>query len=268
MGLHWEPVAERLYRDKPGLILVHIPKTGGSSVASAIRRHYRLSDLNIRAGQSSRAAEALTGMSGSDRGFDAAVQSLRASLAFYAAERGVKFITGHLWYEPAMKNLEGRGYHCVSVIREPVARWYSAYFYRRFKSAGHGKIDLDIEAFLDSEQGRSLGSSYVRYLGGTQAGKDYCSHRAVTVAIERMRGLAVIGCLEDLKGFQNAMSQRFGLRLEIPHKRKSPVLNNPEHLELMNKAKGSNELRKRIEEICAPNMVIYEHVRSRGLGTG
>lgn len=39
-----------LGRQKPGIIFVHVPKTGGSSISSALRKHYRLSKFNIKIG--------------------------------------------------------------------------------------------------------------------------------------------------------------------------------------------------------------------------
>lgn len=251
------------YRTKPSILLCHVPKTGGSSVASAIRRHYLFSNFNIRSEASMLAGLAQFGLEADDPAGENACQALRSSLVFYAAAQGIKFITGHLWRPARMRAMKDMGYQAVTFMRDPVERWYSLFFYGRYKEGEYARIDMEFEDFLASDRGRDAGRVYVRYLGGIRPDNDYNSTAALDQARAGLAEFDMVGFLDDLAGFTAGFEAAYGLRLKIPHKRQSPARKDSDPRAAMRRYKESAEIRARVAEICAPDIELYEYARQR-----
>lgn len=263
MRLNASTLFQNRYREKPSILLCHMPKTGGSSVASAIRRHYLFSNFNIRSEASTLASLAQYGLDANDPASENACQTLRSGLAFYAAAQGIKFITGHLWRPRHMAGLKTMGYQTMTILRDPVDRWYSLYFYGRYKEGQYASIDMDIEEFLTSERGLNAGRVYVRYLGGIRADSDYNSADAIEQARSGLDDFDMVGFLHDLNGFSQRVEERLGLKLRIPHKRKSPARKGEDPLASMRRYKESAEIRTQVAALCAPDIELYEYARQR-----
>lgn len=182
---------------------------------------------------------------------------MRAGQIAYAAECGYRYLTGHFWYYPGLASLTELNYRIVTLLRHPVERFYSHYFYNRFQTGGHDTTDLDIETFLSNPQAREFGTTYVRYLGGVRADGDYASSAAVTAAAEAgEQRLDGVGFLEALDHFQAWWEQSLGYRLTIPHRRSSPA-----RPEVVQRAKACPGIQERIELLCAPDLALYERLR-------
>lgn len=259
MSIH--PLLQRCLHRHPAIIFVHIPKTGGSSISAALRRHYRLSRWHVKSAASAQAARRRFGVPDDTAVTQEEVQSLRLMLVHYAAQCGRRYITGHFWADASVVALRSLGYRLITCLRDPVERWYSDYFYNRYKSEEHGRIDEEFETFLEGGEARAMGTTYVRYLGGIRADGDYTGRDARDTALANLAHYDAVGFLEDLPGFVRQLRGCTGLRLRMPHRRRSPA--TPA---LVERYRNSPVHRRAVEALCAPDIAIYREARQRFSG--
>lgn len=243
-----------LHHHKPKVFFIHIPKTGGSSLSASLRRRYRFSSYHVKSWESSVATERLSGLTPERDGFFERRQALRLGLAGYAAELGYRFITGHIWHDPGLRNLLSLGYRLVTCLRDPVERWYSSYFYNRFKTGSHGGIMEDFETFITSDRARLMGSTYVQYIGGARADADYRHPDAIQTAQEHLADFHVLGFVEDKHDLHDQVYRGLGFRIGLPHRRKSPA-----PADLVSRYKSDPDCRRAVAELCAPDIQVHEH---------
>ena len=250
---------ERLFGlNKPGIIFIHIPKTGGSSISAAIRKHYRLSKFNIKSEITYLAAQTRFGITDTDPGFEEDLQHLRLSLIFHEAQKRTRFITGHFWVNENLPSLKPLGYMLITCLRDPVDRWFSHFLYGRYKEGSYGKFEQEIEEFLQSGQAVNFATTYVRYLGGARQDKDYTSGPAVDRAIAHLDMFDAVGFLHRLDDFRSRISEMTGFRLGAEHRRKSPA--DPVRVK---RIRESREIRNAVEILCEPDIKIYEQALIR-----
>jgi len=238
---------------KPGIIFVHIPKTGGTSISHAIRKHYRYSKFNIKSEITSLAAQKRFGINVTDPAYEETVHQLRLSLIFYEAQKGTRYITGHFWANENFTSLQSLGYRIITCLRDPVDRWFSHYLYGRYKEGSYGRIELDIRDFLKSETAVTLGTTYVKYIGGIRQDRDYTSRSAVDRAIANLSMFDIIGFLDDLDDFRTQIRENTTLNLRNEHRRKSPA--DPT---IKRKIQDNEEYRNAVRKICEPDMEVYQ----------
>jgi hypothetical protein len=243
--------------ERPGICLVHIPKTGGTSVAAAIRPHYRFRHFNVNSAASSRTTEYLYTLSPGSPGFWEQRQMVRAALAMYSALKGKRFVTGHVAYCPQFDRLKDHGFRITTVLRDPVRRWFSAYFYNRYKATEHGRTDLEFDQFLESAEAADFGATYVRFIGGPREDGQYTSREAVENAKANLERFDIVGFLDDLPTLQEAFREQTALRLRFPHRRRSPA---PPKLE--RQIKADPQYQRAVEKLCAPDPELFQHARN------
>lgn len=146
----------------------------------------------------------------------------------------------------------GGEWHFITVLRHPVSKWFSQYFFNRNKISDHFKIEADLESCVESEEGIALGSDYVRKLTQGFHGTEAASKEAVTQAIENLKKFALVGVLERLDVFARDFRRLFGAKLFLEKKNRNPVSRKKQRQET------TEEIRKRVEEICQPDMEVYQ----------
>ncbi|MEM8598296.1 MAG: hypothetical protein AAGF99_00105 [Bacteroidota bacterium] len=233
------------------IFFLHVPKCGGSSVDTALQQAYRAARAPIAhldAKASVRAAEAM----GDD------VETYRERLlVYYMAGQFTRYISGHFNHSPAAWDAFGDAWQYVSILREPVARWISNYFYNKYKAKDHYRIEAPLEEFIETDRAVAYGRSYVMNLAGGIPLAEAATDAAVEQAIANVERFAVVGVLEDLDTFAADCRARFGLPVEIAHRNKNPRGAGQQREEL------SPEVMARVEALCAPNRRVYDAVRDR-----
>lgn len=241
---------------KDNIIFLHVPKCGGMSVDYAIRRHYRKKDrlVTINASASTNAANLISQINfpygTSD---DYPILKLRENLLLYYMSQNMKYISGHFGFsEIGYRKFLG-GYTFITILRDPVKRWISLYFFNRYKKERHCKIEEDITTFVQSEFGKSQGYEYVKFLGGADNDRDYVSQQAIDRAKKNVDKFDIIGCLEYPEIFITKFENKFGIRLRIEKKNKNP---KPESFR---ESIITEEIEEKIKEICKPDLEVYQY---------
>ena len=173
-------------------------------------------------------------------------------LLYSLSSHKYQYISGHFRYSEKIYKEFHHDWQFVTSLRNPVSKWISQYFYNRYKDTTHFKLDYDLESFLDSEQGQSLGSDFVQKLTDKKLGLDPTSDKAIEVAAKNLDNFSLVGFVEDFASFSKDYKNIFGVDLKIKSRNSNPVSKSQQ------KEKISSVLRERIEEICKPDMALYE----------
>jgi hypothetical protein len=235
---------------------IHVAKCGGTSIRHAIKDQYgsplqnRLlrrnkNYINLNAGAALRGSEI----------FNEDLWSYREKLLIYFLSiKSYVFISGHFPFSDLAINHFKDEWNFISILRHPVDRWFSHYFFNRHKKHEHFKTELSLEEYIDSEDGRSLGSFYHRLFYGTCDDKNLSSDESYSKVIGNINKLTCIGLTEHMDKFCRDFTKHFGVKLKIETRNKNP-LPKKDRSKLI-----TDSIREKVEEICSPDLKIYNYV--------
>ena len=165
-----------------------------------------------------------------------------------------KFVAGHFpLSERVLKNFKDE-WRFVTIIRNPVDRWFSHYFFNRYKINAHFKTDLSLDQYIESADGQFIGSLYHTIFGGSEWSKNYCLEESCNEAISMIKRIHCIGVVEYFDKFIDDFRKCFGIKLVSYKKNRNP-LRSTERAKLLTDA-----IRNKVEKICEPDMKIYNYV--------
>lgn len=248
---------------KEGIFYLHIPKCGGTSLNIALQEcflRWSLSDtcdiVNLDGPASWEAIETSTGnILAPDSADDYSVMKFREELLLYhMSQRHIRFISGHFPFSTAAYKAFSDKFAFITLLRNPVDRWISSYFYNRNRqSHRYRKIDIGIEDYLESDYGRSQGYEYTKFLAGIDVKGHFMTDQAVAKAKENLHSFRQVGFLEDMPEFKLRFEENFGRKLNIRILNQKPKSENPEILQTIEKSMPL------IEDICRPDLEVYNY---------
>lgn len=235
------------------LVFHHVPKCGGTSVGRALRKRFLLSQATVQPEASFRAFEAFTGRTDRDRML-VDVLDLREQMMLYLMFEDVKCVSLHVRFSNTAHALFHDRYKFVTILREPVARFVSHYFWSHGKPQAHARIEEPFEAFLDTPRAQRLGATYAEYFCGLPKEADLRAPETIAAAIANLRRMDVVGRLDDLPGFERQLREVLGVRVRIGHENKmrQPRSNKDAVL--------TAETLARVQALCAPDLEIWEAI--------
>jgi hypothetical protein len=238
----------------PRVVFHHVPKCGGTSIAQALRLRYAVSFAGFPTPPIYRAVMA-TEPAADEASRARLVDEFQERLLLYYLYSDIRCIAGHVRFSQVAHNLFSKSYKFVTTLREPVSMMISHYFFLPRRSAEIFTSVDDIDAYLESEEARHFGAVYPYYFNGGSAHDEPWSDAAMCKAKKNLRLLDVVGFVDDIPRFQRQLRDHVGLRLRIGHANRSVASREDR------KSVITPTVRRRIEELSAPNIEIYEFAK-------
>ncbi len=243
------------------IVFVHLPKCGGTSITSAIKERYKTFSsggnsglININADASLKAFEKFSGLDPFADNFQSMLRHREYLLLYFMNVRETRFIHGHFAFSDLAYDEFKDTYDFITVLRDPVKRWISAFFYNKYRDDCAWKINGEINSYLESKRSIANGCEYVKKFYGNSAGDvDYTAAEAIEKAKDNLGKFKIIGLLENLEGFVGEFRNRYEIELKIENMNQGPKS------ESQVKNVISEEVEARIREICKPDLEIYRH---------
>jgi hypothetical protein len=235
------PPADRIF-------FLHIPKCGGTSVDNAIARLFPSSNrARLAAEASFRAARLL----------EQPLDTYREQLLLYMLSQSRnRFVIGHFsWSEIAYRTFHPE-WKFITILRDPVARWFSTYFYNRYKNGDHTRIDSELPEFLESPAGIGAGRQFVQKFAAVELRRGPSDEEALAArqasARANLAKFDLVGFVEHLDAFSQRFYDLFARKLEIGVERESPRSRDLREREM------TPEVVERVRKICRPDLEFYE----------
>jgi hypothetical protein len=235
------------------IVFHHVPKCGGTSVGRSLRRAYFLSQGTVRPEESFRAYATYTSHDDRDEAVSE-VFAFREMMLLYLLYSDIRCVAAHVAFNTATHEAFRDRYAFVTLLRDPVERFISHYFWSHRREGAYASITDELEDFLETPRARMLGCTYARYFFGSPPGTDLRTSPDTQAAIENLRRLDSVGFLDDVGHFERALRRLTGKRVRIGrenvgrHKSKyAAILEGP--------------LRDKILEVCAPDREVWEAVQ-------
>jgi hypothetical protein len=258
--------------DLPRIVFFHVPKCGGTSIHDAIKdglkkkyglRRVPLFHLDTHA--SHLAAEAF----GTDR------EEHREQLLLYnLGLPHLALVDGHFPFSRRVLKMKNANDVFITVLRHPYSRLLSDYYYSRYKTHRQDDrarlaIEADIDGWLASADASYMATHLVRFFSGSldfhrcpiDAVPPELMSQAAGQAIRNLETFDVVGDVKDLDTFARRLRERTGVDVRIGHRLSSPKSRYPAFED------QPEPVRRRVSELCAPDLRIYEAVLGTG-GTG
>jgi hypothetical protein len=232
------------------IVFHHVPKCGGTSAGRSLRRAYLLSQATVTPVETEKAFNAVQSP-GRQQGIGH-VAELREMMLLYLLYSDVRCVSAHVPFSDAAFDRFADRYSFVTLLRHPVDRFISNYFWTHNRPDAHYHVAESFEDFLSTERARGMGSTYVRYFCGEPAQKFTLRH--VDSAIRNLRRLDGVGFLDDVDRFERDLRRLTGRRVKIG-------IENVGNTSARRDAFLSGPLRDSILEVCGPDRDIWDAVQ-------
>jgi hypothetical protein len=238
------------------VVFHHVPKCAGTSVARALRLRYLASQTGIFSGASFYAASAFHPNRTTLQVWPQ-VLDLREQILVYHMYSRFRCIAAHVQFSECAYERFANTYKFITVLREPVSRYISHYFWDLNGIEEWARITVGIDAFIESEMGARYGTLFGEFFSGLPSDSDFGSPQAVEAAKRNLDKFAVVGFLDDMPRFEQDLKRELGVSIAIRHQNKSKVQDQTK------KKLVTQEIRQRITELCAPDIEIYNYAKAK-----
>jgi hypothetical protein len=249
------------------VVFTHIPKCGGTSIDSAMRKlvgkvgQPRIEPVLLR-----RAFH----LAASDRDdYDFVEDSIEAYqfILSYHLSLQWQYISGHLPTKQKILSAFPQ-YSFVTMLRNPVDRWKSHYLYNKVSNddphvppvKSETDVEREFETIVGADIGTQMGSLMTMMLSGKFVSGNR-AHVAVSEAVSNLSHYKVVGFLDRMDQFVEDIESLTGKRLNVGElnttQSRAKLIDDKLYSKVKEMLKSKGCTRK-IEELCAPDIELYE----------
>lgn len=253
-----------------GTVFHHIPKCAGTSVGDAFRRYYapwRLRvvphDASVRTGClfANGAATATPAALDLDdpRWLDVHAHRLRLLHTFLT--EGALAVSGHVIYHPIVHE-QFRDSHCfVTILRDPIERFVSQYFYNKSVNSYARLPDQFGDADLE-RIGPAWGSMLTFFLGGGESvgrlEREPDMGKLVTEAKKAVEALNIVGFVDRMEMLRRDIANKIGIQIVVRRRNVGPSRRE--------RSAEEEWVREAAKRFCEPDLEVYAHARALRAG--
>lgn len=235
------------------VVFHHVPKCGGTSIERALRLRYAASYATFDLPPIYAAVESINPELDYDP-LETQAARFRETEMLSLLFQDTRCITGHVYFSPLAHSLFGSNYYFVTTLREPVEFFVSFYFQMATSTQKRWKIEESFEAFLETDLAKLFGRFYALYFSGMGSTLADLDAESTERAKEHLGKFTVVGFVDDMPRFERRLCQALGVRLWIGHANRSKASQSE-------RAALSADTRRRVEEVSATNIEIYDFAR-------
>jgi hypothetical protein len=156
----------------------------------------------------------------------------------YEVYKGTRFITGHFTFSNKIFNEISDDYDYITVLREPVQRFISKYYYN--------DIEIQLTDFLNTERAHEWGREYVnRFLGEDLS---LPISKKIVRAKDNLKKFSLVGRLKDLNSFKADFRNKYGKKINITE------------LNVGDYGAIEESVIEEIKKICEPDIKLFNSV--------
>lgn len=239
----------RLYRSAeiPKIYFCHVPKSAGSSIATAIRDqvyiHDNLDVFDIKQSPSLRAAKVTN---------KSMMQARETILAYHLSIDSNFFGKGHCYCRPNLIKEFSKEWNFITVLRNPIDRWISEYVYNTYKQGQWTKNNLPLREYLESRKAVAGGQQLVRYFSNYSLDFQSPVESHIEEALENLSQFTLVGTMDNLDIWTNQLKTRFSLKIDLPNINKSPKNQVAEQI------RSDAQTMRKIQNLCKHDLEIYD----------
>lgn len=234
------------------VVFHHVPKCGGTSIERALRLRYAASyaTVDLRALYN---ALACADPELDDTRLERASNEYREAELLSALYFDTRCIAGHIYFSATAHRLFSDRYHFVTTLRDPIDFFVS--FYHQMVNAREARwqVDRSLEAFLETPRAELIGRFYTLYFSGLPDGGAPIEE-SVRRAKANLLKFDAVGFVDAMPSFNRRLRELLGVPLWIGHANRSRASG-------VDRAEMSTDMRRRVSELSAPNIDIYEFAR-------
>ncbi len=239
--------------NKSRIMFYHLAKCGGMSTTYALLKSYR--PWNLISHQAIfQLSETPTRIAEESQG-DGSLSFRQRMLIYALASPNVRLAAGHFELSPDVFGVLKSDWTFATVIRDPVDRWFSHYFYNFGRNEKFG-IHEPLKTFVETEYAHEMGRLYVRNFSCHFDLKREDAISAAPLAIENLRRFDIIGRTDRMSDFARDLRSATGVKCAIGR-------DNTGGARTRRASEVDESIIARVREICKPDYMVVEAVHRR-----